>query len=161
MSSIRSTARSSLNCINLWTKCVPECTENSTTCGLNRFYNASRNIWRESTSAVLLGKNQLPAFTSLTFRWPCIVINSYDKTNYYALISQNYFWNKTLHVSDSSCVHHQKFFNVHIAMVYVTQELQFPLDPAPKLSANLYDIHHCCVYSEKLLMMDRGTARNM
>ena len=28
---------------------------------------------------------------------------------------------------------------------------------ARKLSANLYDIHHCCVYSEKLLMMDRGT----
>ena len=25
----------------------------------------------------------------------------------------------------------------------------------------LYDIYHCCVYSEKLLMMDRGTARNM
>ena len=22
-------------------------------------------------------------------------------------------------------------------------------------------IHHCCVYSEKLLMMDRGTVRNM
>jgi len=34
-------------------------------------------------------------------------------------------------------------------------------DPARKLSANLYDIYHCCVYSEKLLMMDRGTARNM
>ena len=33
--------------------------------------------------------------------------------------------------------------------------------PARKLSANLYDIHHCCVYSEKLLMMDRGTVRNM
>ena len=30
-----------------------------------------------------------------------------------------------------------------------------------KLSANLYDIYHCCVYSEKLLMMDRGTVRNM
>ena len=29
------------------------------------------------------------------------------------------------------------------------------------LSANLYDIYHCCVYSEKLLMMDRGTVRNM
>ena len=26
-----------------------------------------------------------------------------------------------------------------------------------KLSANLYDIYHCCVYSKKLLMMDRGT----
>ena len=30
-----------------------------------------------------------------------------------------------------------------------------------KLSANLYDIYHCCVYSEKLLMMNRGTVRNM
>jgi len=28
-------------------------------------------------------------------------------------------------------------------------------------SANLYDIYHCCVYSEKLLMMDRETVRNM
>jgi hypothetical protein len=27
--------------------------------------------------------------------------------------------------------------------------------------AELYDIYHCCVYSEKLLMMDRGTVRNM
>jgi len=34
-------------------------------------------------------------------------------------------------------------------------------DPDRKLSANLYDINHCCVYSEKLLMMDRGTVRNM
>ena len=23
------------------------------------------------------------------------------------------------------------------------------------------DIYHCCVYSEKLMMMDRGTVRNM
>ena len=40
-------------------------------------------------------------------------------------------------------------------------ELQFPPEPARKLSANLYDIYHCCVYSEKLLMMDRGTVRNV
>jgi len=32
---------------------------------------------------------------------------------------------------------------------------------AHKLSANLYDIYHCCVYSEKLLMMVRGTVLNM
>jgi len=38
---------------------------------------------------------------------------------------------------------------------------QFRPDPARKLSANLYDIYHCCMYSEKLLMMDRGTVRNM
>jgi len=30
-----------------------------------------------------------------------------------------------------------------------------------KLSANLYDIYHCCVYSEKLVVMGRGTVRNM
>ena len=30
-------------------------------------------------------------------------------------------------------------------------------DPARKL----YDIYHCCVYSGKLLMMDRGIVRNM
>jgi len=48
-------------------------------------------------------------------------------------------------------------------MVYVIQlasrirtELQFRLDPARKVSTKLYDIYHCCVYSEKLLMMDRG-----
>ena len=29
------------------------------------------------------------------------------------------------------------------------------------MSAKLHDIYHCFVYSEKLLMMDRGTVRNM
>ena len=38
---------------------------------------------------------------------------------------------------------------------------EFHPDPARKLSADLYDIYHCCVYSEKLLMMDRVTVRNM
>ena len=50
-------------------------------------------------------------------------------------------------------------------MVYVIQvasriRTERP-DPARKLSANLYDIYHCCVYSEKVLMMDRVTVRNM
>jgi hypothetical protein len=30
-----------------------------------------------------------------------------------------------------------------------------------QLSANLYDVYHCCVNSEKLLMTERGTVRNM
>jgi len=46
-----------------------------------------------------------------------------------------------VHVSDSSSVHHQEFFTVHTAMVYVIQVF--------------------CVCSEKLRMMDRGTVRNM
>jgi hypothetical protein len=37
-----------------------------------------------------------------------------------APISQIYFWNKTLHVSESSSVHHQEFFTVHTTTVYVT-----------------------------------------
>jgi len=42
----------------------------------------------------------------------------------------------------------------------IRTELQFRPDPSLKLSANLYDIYHSCVYSEKLLLMDNGTVRN-
>jgi len=52
-------------------------------------------------------------------------------------------------------------------MVYVIQyyrqlscrirmELQFHPDPARKLSTNLYDIYHCCVYSKKKKTPDDG-----
>ena len=41
-----------------------------------------------------------------------------------------------------------------------THGVRYWSDPARKLSANLYDIYHCFVYSEKLLMMDRGTVQN-
>jgi hypothetical protein len=33
----------------------------------------------------------------------------------------NLFWNETLHVLDSSSIHHQELFTVHSAMVYVIQ----------------------------------------
>ena len=49
--------------------------------------------------------------------------NSYNYNQLDAPISQIYFWNKTLHVSDSSSVHHREFLNVHSAMVYVIQVL--------------------------------------
>jgi len=35
------------------------------------------------------------------------------------LISQIYFWNISLHVSDISSLHDGEFFTVHAAMVYV------------------------------------------
>jgi hypothetical protein len=69
----------------------------------------------------------------------------------------NLFWIETLHLFDSSSVHHQVFFTVHTEMLYVTQvcrqlssrirmELdQFLPDPARKLSTNLYDIPFLCV----------------
>jgi len=61
-----------------------------------------------------------PLFTDLAFRWPCIVIILIIKSTRY-IISRIYFWNKILHVSDSSSFHHLEFFTVHIAMVYVIQ----------------------------------------
>jgi len=35
------------------------------------------------------------------------------------------------------------------------------LIPLASSQQNLYDIYHCCVYSARLLMMDRDTVRNM
>jgi len=41
--------------------------------------------------------------------------------------------------------------------LYTQQYIQVCWQP----SANLYDIYHCCVYNEKLLMTDRGTVWNV
>jgi len=49
---------------------------------------------------------------TLKCRWPCIVINSYNKTNYMHSFLKFIFGIK-LHVSDSSSVHHQEFFTTH------------------------------------------------
>ena len=64
--------------------------------------------------------------TSLTY---LLTFTSYNKTQLDALISQIYFWNKTLHVSDSSSVHHQEFFTVHTAMIYIVQVCWQPFLP--------------------------------
>ena len=57
-------------------------------------------------------------------------------------------------------------FSLYTQQWYMSYSLraglgQFRPDLARKLSTNLYDIYHCCVYSENLLMMDTGTIRNM
>ena len=57
--------------------------------------------------------------------------------------------------SSTSCVLHV------LDSSSVAEPNQFCPEPAHKLPANLYYIYHCCVYSEKLLMMDRETVRNM
>ena len=53
-------------------------------------------------------------------------------------------------------------FSLYTQQCYMSYSLRagsgrFRLDPAHKLSANMYDIYHCRVYSEKLLMNDIGT----
>ena len=47
-------------------------------------------------------------------------------------------------------------FSLYTQQWYMSGRNWFHPDPARKLTANLYDIYHCCVYSEKLLMMGRG-----
>jgi len=64
----------------------------------------------------------------------------------------NLFCHETLHVSDSLPVHHQEFIQctLSIGMSYrfVDSFRAGAYTPARKLSANLYDIYHCWVYSE-------------
>ena len=83
----------------------------------------------------------------LTFRWSCIVINSYNKINWMHYFLKFIFGIKLLHVSDSSSVHHQEFFTVHTAMVYVIQvcwqlakKIRTELRPDP-----LWHIPYLCV----------------
>ena len=49
----------------------------------------------------------------------------------------------------------------HVYVLIIKRNRCTSLSIASKLSANLYDIYHCCVYSEKLLTVKRGTVRNM
>ena len=63
----------------------------------------------------LVGRYCSTALTNLSFRGPCIVIYSYNKSQRYALISQIYFWNRTLHVSDSFSVRRQESSTVQTA----------------------------------------------
>jgi hypothetical protein len=127
--------------------------------------------WEIIRGSTILNKQRMCVQKVLEFLcwlWiPIFIIKQTRYTNF-----SDVFWNKILHVSNSSSVHHQEIFTVHTVMVYVIQvcrqlasrirmKLQFHSDPARKLSTNLCDIYHYCVYSEKLLMMGRGTVRNM
>jgi hypothetical protein len=53
------------------------------------------------------------------------------------------------------------YIDLQTACVQDQDETEFHPDPAHKLSAKLYEIYHFCVYSKKLLMIDRKTVGNM
>jgi len=82
--------------------------------------------------------------------------------------SLSYVQWKTADDGQRNCPKHVEFYSknefeklVQIVGFITRIYHEFCPGSARKLSANLYDIYHCCVYSEKLLMMDRGTVRNM
>ena len=75
-----------------------------------------------------------------------------------ALISQIYFWNKTLHVSDISSVHHQEFFHCkHSNGICLTGSVLILLASCQQTCKT----YPCCVYSEKFLMMDRNCPKHV
>jgi DNA-directed RNA polymerase subunit RPC12/RpoP len=83
-----------------------------------------------------------------------------------ALNSQIYFCQETRHVSGSSSAHHQEFSTVHSALVYVMQ-VWWQLSSRTRIVLDSYHqtcttyVYQCRMCSGKLLMMGRGTARNM
>ena len=63
-----------------------------------------------------------------------------------------YFWNKTLHVSDSSSVHHQEFFHgthsygvCHTGLLTACGQDQDGTEFRPDPARKLYDIYNCCL----------------
>jgi hypothetical protein len=88
-----------------------------------------------------------------------LIIKPTRRTNF-----SNLFWNEILHVSDSSSVHHQEFFTVQTATVYVIQvcrqlssririELQLHPDPA---AARKLSVWHIPLLSLQWITPDDG-----
>jgi len=61
-------------------------------------------------------------------------------------ISQIYFWNRTLHVSDCFSVHHQESSTVYTAIHTGYADCLLASS-----QHNLYTYTYCCVYSTRLL----------
>jgi len=52
-------------------------------------------------------------------------------------------------------------FSLYTQQWYMSYRFADSLQARSVLILLAYDIYHCCVYSEKLLMMDGGTVRNV
>jgi len=52
-------------------------------------------------------------------------------------------------------------FSLYTQQWYMSYRFADSLRAGSGRNSVLYDIYHCRVYSEKLLMMERGTVRNM
>jgi hypothetical protein len=73
----------------------------------------------ETVTFVRVPTSNISTLSFFTFMWPCIVTNFLTIKPNRCTNFSNVFWNETLHVSDSSSLHHQDLFVVHSAMVYV------------------------------------------
>jgi hypothetical protein len=80
--------------------------------------NLKWKIWKFGKLAMIHLLTSWRSLLSLPeeLRTELSVIYSYNKSQRDALISQTYFWNRTLHVSDRFSVHHQESSTVHTAV---------------------------------------------
>jgi len=61
----------------------------------------------------------------------------------------NYLFFQLMHTNYFSVMATYAAMTLKTSIATYLLELQFHFDPARKLSVNLYDICHCCVYSEQ------------
>ena len=106
-------------------------------------------------------------FPNSTFRWLCMVIILIIKpttctnfSNLFFIIELYTFRTVPLYIIRSFSLYKQQYIRVCWQLAISRIRTERP-DFARKLSANLYNIYHCCVYSEKILMMDIRTVRNL
>jgi len=106
-------------------------------------------------------------YTYFTSTWPhCIVTNFFIIKPTGCTNFQNLLWHETLHVSGSSSAHHQEFIHCtlctglcHTGLKKAfEQEHMFLLESCLQ-TCMTYNSAECTV--NKLLMMGRGTTRNM
>ena len=84
----------------------------------------------------------------------CVLIKLKRCTN-----SQIYFWNRTLHVSDRFFVHHHESNTVHTAISICHTGFAECLLASSQKTCMTYT--YSCVYSARLMMMDKEPVRNM
>ena len=65
----------------------------------------------------------------------------------------------SLSITRSFSLYTQQWYMSYRFAEQLASRIRTELHPDP--ARKLYDIHHCCVYSEELLLMYRGTVRNM
>ena len=85
----------------------------------------------------------------LTFMAPCIVSIFYYISNKMKRYTVYLYLETALYVSGGTTTHQQERKHLYLQHLVLVTPLLLPAATACKLSANLYDIYHCCVYSEK------------
>jgi UDP-N-acetylglucosamine 2-epimerase len=104
------------------------------------------------------------------FVWPCCIV-----TNFFVIKPTgctnftNLFWHETLHVSDSSSVHHQEFIHCTLSngICHTACEQDLHRTEFHRGTVLASCVQTCMTYTiaeytvNKLLMMDRRTVRNM